>query len=91
MSAQPATIVTLHGLIAEFSSAEELLAAVNRSREAGYRDMDAYSPFPIHGMGEALSLPKSRIPLLVLIGGLVGLALGVALQYWISAIDYHKP
>lgn len=88
MSVQQATLSTLHGLMAEFASAEELLAAVNRSREAGYRDMDAYSPFPIHGMGEALVLPKSRIPLLVLIGGLVGLALGVALQYWISAVDY---
>jgi hypothetical protein len=74
--------------MAEFASPEELLAAVTRTREAGYRHMDAYSPFPIHGMDEALALPKTRIPLLVLIGGLTGLVLGFALQYWVSAIDY---
>jgi hypothetical protein len=75
-------------MMAEFASAEELLAATNRTREAGYRNMDAYSPFPIHGMDEALALPKTRIPLLVLLGGLTGLALGLGLQYWVSAIDY---
>lgn len=88
MSEQRATASALHGVMAEFASPEELLAAVNRTREAGYRNMDAYSPFPIHGMDEALALPKTRIPLIVLLGGLAGLALGFGLQYWVSAIDY---
>ena len=87
MSAQT-TSFTLHGVMAEFASPDELLAATRRTREAGYRNMDAYSPFPIHGMDEALALPKTRIPLLVLLGGLAGLTLGFALQYWVSAIDY---
>jgi len=88
MSVQQATNPTLHGVMAEFASAEELLTATQQTREAGYRNMDAYSPFPIHGMDEALALPKTRIPLLVLIGGLAGLTLGFALQYWVSVIDY---
>jgi len=88
MSEQHAKPAALHGLMAEFSSPEELLTAVRRAHEAGYRHMDAYSPFPIHGMDEALALPKTPIPLLVLIGGLTGLVLGFALQYWVSAIDY---
>jgi hypothetical protein len=88
MSTQHATAPALHGIMAEFPSAEELLVAARRTHEAGYRAMDAYSPFPIHGMDEALALPKTRIPLLVLIGGLTGLFLGLALQYWVSAIDY---
>lgn len=88
MSTQPAATAALYGVMAEFASAEELLAATRRAHEVGYRNLDAYSPFPIHGMDEALALPKTRIPLLVLIGGLTGLALGVALQYWISVIDY---
>ena len=88
MSTPSTATATLYGIMAEFSSPEELLAATRRAREAGYRNLDAYSPFPIHGMDEALALPKTRIPLIVLIGGLTGLVLGFALQYWVSAIDY---
>jgi len=88
MSAQAATTSALHGLMAEFPSAEELLNAAHKVHEAGYRDVDAYSPFPIHGMDEALALPKSWIPLLVLIGSLAGTALGFGLEYWVSVIDY---
>jgi hypothetical protein len=74
--------------MAEFSSAEELLTAAQRTREAGYRDVDAYSPFPIHGMDEALKLPRSPVPLLVLIGALTGTLLGFGLEYWVSVIEY---
>jgi hypothetical protein len=86
MSEQRTT--TLHGLMAEFASADELLVATRRTREAGYKNTDAYSPFSIHGMDEALALPKTPIPLLVLLGGLAGLGLGLALQYWVSVIEY---
>ncbi len=88
MSAQAATASALHGLMAEFSSAEEVLNAARKVHEAGYRKVDAYSPFPIHGMDEALALPKSWVPLLVLIGALAGTALGFGLEYWVSVIDY---
>ena len=88
MSAQLTTTFSLHGLMAEFASAEELLAAAHKVHGAGYRNVDAYSPFPIHGMDEALALPKSWIPLLVLIGALTGTALGFGLEYWVSVIEY---
>src|SRR5262250_228235 len=78
----------LYGLMAEFASAEDVLNAARKVREAGYRKVDAYSPFPIHGMDEALALPKSLVPLLVLIGALAGTALGFGLEYWVSVIDY---
>lgn len=88
MSTHQTAKAALHGVMAEFASAEELLTAAQRTRAAGYRDVDAYSPFPIHGMAEALALPKSRVPLLVLLGALTGTLLGFGLQYWVSVIDY---
>src|SRR5690242_567302 len=88
MSEQVAAISSLHGVMAEFASAEELLTAARRTREAGYKDVDAYSPFPIHGMDEALKLPKSPVPLFVLIGALMGTALGFGLEHWVSVIAY---
>jgi hypothetical protein len=88
MSAQSATTSSLHGVMAEFASAEELLSATHRTRAAGYKAVDAYSPFPIHGMSEALALPKSPIPLMVLIGALAGTLLGFGLEYWVSVLEY---
>lgn len=89
MSSQPAqTTSSLYGLMAEFESPDDLMVAANRAREAGYKKMDAYSPFPIEGLAEALGFHPSRLPLIVLIGGLAGVALGYGLQYFISVIDY---
>jgi hypothetical protein len=79
---------SLYGLMAEFESAADLLAAARRAFEEGYRRMDAYSPFPVHGLAEALGFERTRVPLLVLIGGLAGGIGGYYLQYWISVIDY---
>lgn len=78
----------LHGLIAEFDSAEVLVAATGRARVAGYRKMDAYSPFPIEGLAEALGVRASKLPLAVLIGGLVGGAATYFMQYYAAVIDY---
>ncbi len=88
MSTHQTTTSSLHGMMAEFASAEELLDAARRTRGAGYRNVDAYSPFPVHGMDEALALPKSPVPLFVLIGALAGTALGFGLEYWVSVIEY---
>ena len=79
---------SLHGVMAEFEDPESLVAAAHQAREAGYTKMDAYTPFPIEELNEALGLTKSFIPLVVLIGGLTGLAAGYGLQYWISVINY---
>lgn len=78
----------LYGLMAEFDSPTDLLDAARRAYEHGYRRLDAYSPFPVHGVAEAIGFRRTRLPLLVLLGGIIGGVGGYALQYWISAIDY---
>jgi hypothetical protein len=77
-----------HGLLAEFDDPTSLVAATSSARAAGYRRMDAYSPFPIEELHEALGGGHTRLPLIVLIGGLVGCISGYGLQYWASAIAY---
>ena len=77
----------LYGLMAEFEDPNALVSAVQQARLEGYRRMDAYSPFPIEELHEALGLPPTRLPLIVLIGGVVGAIAGYALQYWVSVIE----
>jgi hypothetical protein len=77
-----------YGLIAEFDDPGALVAATAKARDAGYRRMDAYSPFPIEELHHAMGAPHSRLPLIVLIGGLIGCISGFALQYWVSVIAY---
>lgn len=88
MSASTSSTPTIYGLTAEFVNPSELVAAANRARIAGYRNMDAYSPMPIEELNEALGLRKTRLPRLVLAGGLTGTALGMGLEYWASTIAY---
>lgn len=77
-----------YGLMAEFSDAESLLAAVRRVRDAGYTKFDAFSPFPIHGMPEAIGFKDRSVAPIVLGGGIVGLLVGYGLEYWSSVIAY---
>src|ERR671910_518347 len=77
-----------YGLMAEFPSASALVTAARRAREAGYTKLDAFSPFPIEELNEALKLPRNRVPLVVLLSGLTGLVAGYGLQYWASVIEY---
>jgi hypothetical protein len=74
--------------MAEFDDPNALVAAAHRARREGYRRMDAYSPFPIEELHEALGLHHTRLPFVVLIGGLLGCVGGYGLQYWISAISF---
>jgi hypothetical protein len=85
MAVEPSTV---HGLMAEFEDVTALVAATRRAHESGYRRMDAYSPFPIEELHEALGAPHTRLPLLVLIGGLCGCIGGYVLQFWVSAVAY---
>ena len=78
----------VYGLMAEFDDPTTLVAATHRAHDEGYRRMDAYSPFPIEELHEALGAPPSRLPLVVLIGGLLGCLGGYGLQYWVAAIAY---
>lgn len=77
-----------YGMIAEFSNVTALVRAIEEVRGSGYRDMDAYTPFPVEEVSEALGHHRSVLPLLVLCGGILGAAGGFALQYWTSVIDY---
>ncbi len=78
----------IYGLLAEFEHAEELIEAARKAREAGYRRMDAYTPFPVEGLAEALQTGPSRLPFIVLIGGILGGAGGYFMQYYAAAITY---
>ena len=78
----------LYGLIAEFEDPNALIAATQRAHQAGYRRMDAYSPYPIEELHEALGARHTRLPLIVLIGGLCGCLGGYALQYWVATMAY---
>lgn len=79
---------THYGIIAEFTNVTALVEAIEKVREAGYRDMDAYTPYPVEEVSEALGHHRSILPLLVLVGGILGAVGGFALQYWTSVIDY---
>jgi len=78
----------LYGIIAEFDHPEQVVAAARNAHAAGYRQMDAYTPMPVHGLDEALGLRPTRLPLLVLGGAVVGCVGGFSLLYWIAVIAY---
>ena len=78
----------LYGLLAEFHSPEEIVKAAEAVHAAGYRKVDAYTPYPMEDVLDALHLHKTHVPKLALAGGLLGLAGGWALQYWASVIEY---
>jgi len=78
----------MYGLIAEFDNPEVLVAAARRAFAEGFRKMDAYSPFPVEGLAEALGFHRTRVPLIVLTGGILGCLGGFFLQYWLAVIDY---
>ena len=78
----------IYGLLAEFNDPTSLTAAARRVREAGYRRIDAFTPFPIEELSEALHFHDRRLPAIVLLGGLTGMLAGLGLEYWVSAIAY---
>jgi hypothetical protein len=78
----------IYGLLAEFEDPTALVHAVRAARSAGYRKVDAFTPFPIEEVIESLDIHESRLPMLVLLGGILGGVAGYALCYWTSVIDY---
>ena len=78
----------IYGLMAEFDTPQDLLAAAKRAHAEGYRRMDAYTPFPVEGLSEAIGFHHTRLPLLVLLAGLFGAVVGFASQYYVTVIDY---
>jgi len=78
----------IYGLMAEFEDPTALVAASRRAYEEGYRRMDAYSPFPIEELSEAIGFHHTKLPVIVFLGGVFGCLAGFGLQYWISVIEY---
>jgi len=78
----------IYGLMAEFSDVTTLVDAAKRTHAEGYKKVDAFSPFPIHELFDALHLDDKRLPLAVLLGGITGCLAGFGLCYWVSVIAY---
>ena len=78
----------MYGLMAEFEDVQQLIEAARRTREAGYRHYDAYTPIPVEELAEVMHAHDTRLPWLVLVGGILGGLAGYALQYWTSVLDY---
>lgn len=78
----------LHGIMGEFATPDQLLAAAKKAREAGYKHIDAFTPIPIEGLAQAIGFRWTAVPLITLIGGVGGGLTGFGLQYWCSAISY---
>lgn len=76
------------GVAGLWSDDEKILEAATKMREAGYKKFDAITPFPVHGMEEAVGIRRSGIPWVTLFAGLTGGSLGMLLQYWTSAVDW---
>src|SRR6201991_5158839 len=83
-STRPAT----YGLMAEFDNPSDAVAAARRVHEEGYKRIDAFSPYPVEELSEAIGVHRTPMSLIVLIGGLLGGTLGYLLQYYILVIDY---
>ena len=78
----------IYGVMGEFATPEELIHAVEKTREAGYRRLDAYAPFPVEGLSEALGLKRNLVPFITLLGGLGGGLTGFFFQVWANVSSY---
>jgi len=78
----------IYGVVAEFDSPEALLAATQKTVTDGYRQFEAYSPFLVEGLDEAMGFHRSRVPLIALIGGIIG-GVGGFFMEWFSAVIHY--
>jgi len=76
-------------IVAEFDTPAEIVAAAGKLQGAGYRDYDAHTPFPIHGLDKAMKIKDSRLGWIVLAHGLVGGLGGLTMQWWMNGVDYQ--
>src|ERR1700731_1958798 len=78
----------IYGMMAEFDTPVALVEAAKRTYQAGFKRIDTYTPFPVEGLAEAIGFHGDEVPLVVLIGGMVGGLTGYLMQYWMSAVAY---
>jgi hypothetical protein len=78
----------IYGIMAEFATPADLFHAAENVRDAGYRKWDTYSPFPVHGMEEAMGITRTKLPMLVAGGAFTGVGLAYLMQWWMSKVDY---
>ena len=78
----------IYGILAEFDTPTELVEAARQMTEAGYKKTDAFSPFPIHDMDDALGIKRTILPYLVFGGAISGLLTGIGLQWFVHVWDY---
>ncbi len=87
MSSAPEEL-KFHGLLAEYETVGDLMTACEKVRDAGYTKWDAHTPFPVHGIDDAMGIKPTILPWFVLVGGLVGLGAATGMQWWMNAVDY---
>ena len=78
----------IYGIMAEFDTPTDLVEAASKVRDAGFTKTDAFSPFPLHDIDNALGIRRSILPFLVFGGGILGLLSGIGLQYFVHVLDY---
>ena len=78
----------LAGVIGFFDDPHSLMIATEKVRDSKYKDFDAYTPFPVHGLIEAQGLERSPLPFITFAAGLTGCVCGYLIQYWTSAVDW---
>ena len=78
----------LYGLMVEFENVWDFMPAVRTVRDAGFKHWDVHTPFPVHGMDDAMGIRGTRLPWIILAGGLTGLFLATLMQWWMNAVDY---
>jgi hypothetical protein len=76
------------GLLAEFETPQDLVRAASAVRDAGYTKWDAHTPFPLHGLDDAMGIKPTRLPYLVLGAAATGTICGLLMQWWMNAVDY---
>lgn len=76
------------GIVGIYSDPEKLMEAARKIREMKVKNMDAFTPFPVHGMEEAIGIPRSKLPWVTLLAGLTGATAAFGLQIWVSAVNF---
>jgi hypothetical protein len=88
MTTSHAAASPVYGLLAEFETPTDLVHAAEAAFQAGYRKMDTYTPYPLEEAAEAIGAHHNRVPLICLIGAILGMCGGYSLEYWVSVVNY---